>query len=121
MEGEAMQEGQELHASPELKQLVREASLALARLDQARLEELALSCEALNRALAPADPGQRKEWARKARDASADMAVFSRVLDATRANLSVVNRLRELREGRLEYSEQQARGCLGPEASYGNH
>lgn len=30
-----MQEGQELHASPELKELVREASLALARLDRA--------------------------------------------------------------------------------------
>ena len=38
------------------------------------------------------------------------MAVFARVLDATRANLQVMNRLRELRMGRLEYSERQARG-----------
>jgi hypothetical protein len=33
------------------------------------------------------------------------MAVFARVLEATRANLSVMHRLRELREGRLEYRE----------------
>ncbi len=31
------------------------------------------------------------------------MAVFARVLEATRANLDVMNRLRELRAGRLEY------------------
>jgi hypothetical protein len=119
MENEAMQEGGELHASPELKKLVTEASLA--RLDAARLEELALSCEALNRALAPADPELRKEWSRQAKDASADMAVFSRVLDATQANLSVMNRLRELRAGQLEYTEQQARGGMGAEAGHGNH
>jgi hypothetical protein len=33
------------------------------------------------------------------------MAVFARVLEATRANLNVMNRLRELRTGRLEYRE----------------
>ena len=33
------------------------------------------------------------------------MAVLGRVLEATRANLNVMNRLRELRTGRLEYSE----------------
>ena len=36
------------------------------------------------------------------------MAVFARVLEATRANLKVMNRLRELRAGRLEYGEPQA-------------
>ena len=41
------------------------------------------------------------------------MAVFARVLDATRANLNVMNRLRELRMGRLEYSERQVRGGKG--------
>jgi hypothetical protein len=37
--------------------------------------------------------------------ATGDMAVFARVLEATRANLNVMNRLRELRAGRLEYRE----------------
>ena len=41
------------------------------------------------------------------------MAVFARVLEATRANLKVMKRLRELRVGRLEYSELQARGGMG--------
>ena len=42
--------------NPELKQLVGEASRALASLDADRLEELALSCQALNRDSAP-EPG----------------------------------------------------------------
>jgi len=41
----------------------------------------------------------------EAKDAAGDMAVFARVLEATRANLNVMNRLRELRTGRLEYRE----------------
>jgi len=35
-----------------------------------------------------------------------DMAVFGRVLEATRANLDVMNRLRELQLGRLEYGQR---------------
>ena len=56
---------------------------------------------------------ERSALARQAREAAADMAVFARVLDATRANLNVMKRLRELRTGRLEYSERQARGGAG--------
>ncbi len=77
----------------------------------------------------------RRQLAQQAREAAADMAVFARVLDATRANLHVMNRLRELRMGRLEYSERQARGGVGSggqsksqgrwgesaEAGHGNH
>jgi hypothetical protein len=44
----------------ELKELVVEASRALARLDADRLEELALSCQALNRDLAQADAGMAR-------------------------------------------------------------
>jgi hypothetical protein len=89
----------------ELKDLVVEASRSLARLDADRLEELALSCQALNRDLAPASKEERAVLARQAREAAGDMAVFARVLEATRANLNVMNRLRELRAGRLEYSQ----------------
>ena len=104
-------------ANPELRELVAEASRALARLDAARLEELALSCQALNRDLGPMSAEERRQMARQAREAAAGMAVFARVLDATRANVNVMNRLRELRAGRLEYSERQARSGAGAGSS----
>lgn len=88
---------------PGLKALVLDASRALARLDADRLDGLALSCQALNRDLALAN---RRDLASQVREAAEDMAVFARVLEATRANLNVMNRLRELRTGRLEYGEQ---------------
>jgi hypothetical protein len=92
---------------PELKELVMEASRSLARLDADRLEELALSCQALNRDLAPVSTEQRAELARQAREAAGDMATFSRVLEVTRANLNVMNRLREFHAGRLEYGQER--------------
>jgi hypothetical protein len=95
-----------------LKETVAEASRALARLDAGRLEELALSCQALNRDLAEAD---NKRLAVEFREAASEMAVFARVLEATRANLQVMNRLRELREGRLEYRGASLE-CGGPQA-----
>ena len=48
------------------------------------------------------------------------MAIFARVLEATRANLQVMNRLKEMRAGRLEYSERQARGGKGTEGGHGH-
>ncbi len=104
---------------PNLKELVVEASQALARLDAVRLEELALSCQALNRDMvqadvAPGDGDARAEIARQAKEAVNDMAVFARVLEATRANLSVMNRLRELRAGRLEYREVRMDYAMPP-------
>jgi hypothetical protein len=116
-----MQELEARQGNPELRELVVEASRALARLDADRLEELALSCDALNQGLASLNADGRAELARQAGDATADMAVFARVLDATRANRNVMNRLRELRAGRLEYSERQARGGAAAEAGqHGN-
>jgi ABC-type transporter Mla subunit MlaD len=101
-------------ACPELKQLVAEASRALATLDADRLEELVLSCQALNRELMPTETADartvalaRRSLARQAREAAADMALFDRVLDATRANLKVLRRLRELRSGHFEYSSPE--------------
>lgn len=99
--------------NPELKSLVAEASQALARLDSARLEELALTCQALTRAPNLKEPRARKLLAKQAREAQSDMAVFARVLEATRANLSVMNRLRDLRAGRVEYTEGQVCGLRG--------
>ena len=117
----AMQELGERRGHPKLKQWVVEASRTLARLDADRLEELALSCQALNRDLALASPDRRRTLAFEAREAAGDMAVFARVLEATRANLNVMNRLRELRGGRLEYGELQARGWSGTESRHGDN
>jgi thymidine phosphorylase len=108
-------------ANPELKALVLEASRALAALDTARLEELALSCEALNRnlALENTDTEMRKEMARQAREAGADMGAFGRMLEATRGNLNVINRLREMRMGVLEYKVPAGRAARKVERAEG--
>jgi hypothetical protein len=84
--------------------MLAEASAALASLDADRLEELALSCQALNRDLFPVTEQQREEAVRQSREAAGEMAVLARVLESTRANLDVMNRLRELKERRQEYS-----------------
>jgi hypothetical protein len=112
---------EERRVHPELKELVAEASRALARLDADRLEELALSCQALNRDLIPLSVDGRAALARQAREAAGDMAVFARVLEATQANLNVMNRLRELHRGRLEYGRPQARGWARTESGYGDN
>jgi hypothetical protein len=89
----------------ELRQIIREASRALAFLDAVRLEELAVSCQKLTRDL---DSPPSASFVDQARQAVPDMAVFARVLDATRANLDVMRRLRELREGRLEFNPPES-------------
>ncbi len=86
-----------------LKELVVEASQALARLDTDRLEELARSCEALNRDVQQANGQEYAAPVIISREVQGELAILARVLEATRANASVMHRLRELREGRLEY------------------
>ncbi len=99
---------------PELRDIVAEGTRALALLDVPRLEELALACRRFNGDPVSAAPGEGIELTREAREACGDMAVFARVLEATRANLAVMHRLRDLREGRLEY------GRPLPESTHGN-
>lgn len=109
---------------PALKALVVEASQALAHLDAGRLEELTLSCQALNRDLNRGfrlvNPAERAALLQEGREAQAEMAVFARVLDATRANLSVMYRLRELRQGQLEYAAPRVRAAA-TESGDGDH
>jgi hypothetical protein len=116
--------GQRARALPRLRELVLEASRALAMLDAQRLEELALSCQALNRDLEAADPSRRAEIARQSSEAQSDLGVFARVLQATQSNLAVVNRIRALRSGRLlTYTELEARSPrkAPPELSHGDN
>jgi hypothetical protein len=96
--------------NPELRELVVEACLALTLLDADRLEELAISCHALNRDLAGWTGNERAEARRQARDASREMGVFGCLLEQTRANLEVVNRVWERRCGGLEYSAGRGTG-----------
>jgi len=109
------------HEHPELKQLVVEASRALARLDADRLEELALFLPGAERELTPMSQNQRTTLARQSREAAGDMATFARVLEATRANLNVIEPPPDLRTGRLEYTNRQMRGRWGPGASNGDN
>jgi len=128
----------------ELKQLARDASLALAKLDASRLEELALVCASLNQSRtdnegrtenrsrtdasrdllqtqSAADMERRRSLAVQAREAAGEMAIFARVLEVTRSNLHLMSRLRAMREGRLEYSEAQALGWGGAEGRHGDN
>ena len=89
--------------NPELRELIQEASVSLARLDPDRLEELALSCQALNREASISGQDSRLDLLRQTREAAGEMAEFTRVLEATRANLDVLNRLREDGDAKLEY------------------
>lgn len=109
---------------PELRELVVEASLALARLDAERLEELALSCQALNCDPAVVSHERRAGLLRQARDASPEMAVFERVVDATRGNLEVMKRVRNRRADQLEYNRPFAAGpgmCEVTEKKHGDN
>lgn len=86
-----MQLQQVIPTLPELRRLIQEACSALAKLDADRLEELALSCRALNQSPAHAVPAN-------ADPACAELSVLSNVLRATRANRDVLERLLRLRQ-----------------------
>jgi hypothetical protein len=86
---------------PELKDLVAEAVLSLAKLDADRLEELALSCQMLNSGLAPA---WRHRLASESHGAKRDMASLAQVLEATGANAAVMKLLRERSASQMEYA-----------------
>ncbi len=116
-----MQEAGARRTDPQLKELVVEASRALARLDADRLEELALSCQALNRDLEPASREQREVLVRQAREAAGDMATFARVLEATRANQRVMHRLRQMRDHPLEYVPRQEAQPAKTEGLHGDN
>jgi len=105
---------------PELRDIVVEASRALAHLDADRLEELASSCQALNRDLPKATGVAHPELVAQALGAQSDMQTFARVLDATRANLEVIRRLRDIRMGRRGYGDAPESGWTELENAHGH-
>ena len=104
-----MQQFGQSSVRPALRDLVLEASRALAQLDAGKLESLAISCEALNRDLNGAGPLDRDALVSEARCAAMEMGAFARVLDATKANLQVMNRMKELKAGLAEYGPSAGR------------
>jgi hypothetical protein len=94
--------------SVKLKEILAEASQALAHVDAERLDEISLYCQALLDAPATCEA--------EARNAANEMAVFSHVLEATRANLRVMRRLRELRATDAGSTHESA----AVEAEYGH-
>jgi hypothetical protein len=110
----------EIRVRPELKELVVEASRALARLDAERLEELALSCRALKGAT-PEDVCAHSARADEAWEAAREIAVFARVMEATRANREMICRLRELSAGRQEYGPRRGQIWTFTENGHGDN
>jgi DNA gyrase/topoisomerase IV subunit A len=86
----------------ELKTLIQEACTALAQLDAGRLEELALSCRALNRSEVPV---RRTE--KDARSLYAELSVLEGILKATKANLDVLRRILRMRETQSAYDPRR--------------
>ena len=105
--------------NPGLRSILAEASQALERLDANRLEEMALSCEALMRDSESGIADTDSEA--KAEKVANDMAIFARVLDATRANLRVMRRLHEVRAAQLDYGPAVALGSSSVESEHGDH
>ena len=94
-----------------LKHTVVEAAKALTRLDADRLENLAAYCEALLPGLTDVMEDEK---------AAHEMAIFSRVMQATSANLRVMHRLRELRTTRVVQGYTLAGATVSWEAEYGH-
>ena len=105
-----MQERRAGFAPTRFRGLIAEAWLALARLDASRLQELALACQAFQCGLSAKSAEERTAAVEEIRAAAGEMAILGRVLEATRGNLRVMERLRELAAERIEYTEAQARG-----------
>ncbi len=102
--------------------MLAEASLALAHLDAERLEEMALSCAALVRDADRKRGDARNQCGSGLGEARQEMAIFARVLEATRANLEVMHRLRPVRAAQLEYGPE-TRACVNAaeESEHGDH
>ena len=105
---------QELRPGVALREIVRQATEALIRMDAERLEELARCCSDLNRDLHRDLQGSDSDTAIEAAadmQASAhDLRVLERVLFETRANLTVFTRLHVMRmneAAQLQASERK--------------
>jgi hypothetical protein len=86
---------EQLQSGAALREIVRQATNALIRMDAERLEELARCCADLNQELH--ESRGVGEAAKELREAADDMKLLGRVLLETRANLTLLTRLRTIR------------------------
>lgn len=98
-----------------------EASHALAHLDADRLEEMALSCAVLVRDVDRVRCDAKNQCESGSGEAMQAVGIFTRVLEATRANLKVMRRLRQVRSAQLEYGPAHAGGSASEESEHGDH
>jgi hypothetical protein len=90
----------------ELRETLVEAALALAKLDADRLEEMALSFDALTES----EEVPKVHVSRLvAGNAARELSVLRRTLDSTGANLKLLRELRDGMNHQLEYSPQPVR------------
>lgn len=82
---------------PSLKEMVQGAAAALSRLDLRRLEEIGLQCSGME--TLQVNPSE-------AREVETEMTMLARLLEMTRLNASLMERLRSMRAGNLEYMER---------------
>jgi hypothetical protein len=94
---------EEFPTTTPLKEIAGEASQALAHLDVDRLEALAASCRAISRDLESRATATRPPMTVQPREAAREMAVLARILDATRANIDVMEHTSAFRSESLEY------------------
>lgn len=99
-----MLEHHESVARPRMKEIVLEAARSLAQLDSVRLEELAASCDVLNRELQRADAQGKQRLANEVLGSRREMDLLASVLEATRANLRVLRHLSAMRTGNVGYA-----------------
>lgn len=97
------------------------ASHALAHLDADRLEEMVLSCAALLREDHKARFGTHCGPETCSGETRREMALFARLLDATKANLTVMRRLRDVSTTQLEYGQTRGPRDASVEGEDGNH
>ncbi|WP_348261383.1 hypothetical protein P8935_16455 [Telmatobacter sp. DSM 110680] len=105
---------------PGLRSILTDASQALAHIDGDKLEEMAAYCAALIQDEGASDDlsllvDPEYGTARK------EMAIFMRVLEATRANLNVMRRLREMHVARLEYGSSAGLNITSDGSDHGDH
>ena len=124
--------GKRARSNPELKELVAEASRALGAPGYGTAGGAGALVPGAEPGAEPEERGGAKATGAAGAGGGGRYGGVCRVLDATRANLNVMNRLRELRMGRLEYSERHEAAGTGShrgrrrwgedaEAGHGDH
>lgn len=101
---------------PHLKTLVQEAAQALSALKADQLEDFAHACQAINRDLSLET---KHAYTCELLAARKEMAALAKILDVTRANVRVIERIRLMRTNRLEYAVLPQPESNPPEVVHG--